>query len=287
MGCFRPLRAFEDEFGRIGFRAGPPDSRVDLPCGRCIGCTTRWSSHWVVRCFHESLLHEWSWFVTLTYDQEHVPADLSLSKREWQLFAKRLRKRRGKFRFFATGEYGSVNKRPHFHAVLFGLELRDLKPVEGRKVGGSGELYTSEELVACWGRGFVSVGHVTPESIAYVTKYASKKRGRRAPEERFDVETGETWKVEPEFVVMSRRPGLGAAWFDRFEGDVFPSDECVVRGVRFGVPRYYVARGNPAVVAEVKERRKARAEKFSAECEPARLVVREKVALSRKAVTGR
>lgn len=238
-------------------------------------------------------MHEASSFVTLTYDQGHVPEDGSLAVREWQLFAKRLRKRMGPFRFFMCGEYGGEFKRPHYHAVLFGLDFPDRVPIEDGRRGAkspresSHELYTSEELFACWKRGYVSIGNVTPQSIAYITKYATKKRGRRVPEVRFDSETGEVWDVHPEFVRMSRRPGLGDPWFRKYEGDVFPSDECVVDGARFGVPRFYTDRGNPEVVAGVKDRRKERAEKFSADSTPARLEVREEVHRSRLAHLGR
>lgn len=238
-------------------------------------------------------MHESSWFVTLTYDQEHLPADVGLHKREWQLFAKRLRKRKGPFRFFMCGEYGGLHKRPHFHAVLFGLDFPDVRPIqEGRRGAkspreSSYEMFTSDELVACWKRGYVTLGSVTPQSIAYVVKYAGKKRGRhRQEEERYDLTTGEVWEVQPEFVGMSRRPGLGDGWFKRFEQDVFPSDECVVGGTRFGVPRFYMDRGKPEVVALVKERRKERAEKDSANSSFERMRVREAVAESRKAVVG-
>lgn len=222
-------------------------------------------------------MHDASCFVTLTYDQEHVPKDGSLSKREWQLFAKRLRRLRGPFRFFACGEYGGLNRRPHYHAILFGMDFReDAIPLEKK------DLYTSPTLVERWRNGNVSIGAVTPRSAAYVASYSVKKqRDQMDPERlcRYDSTTGEYWYVEPEFVLMSRGGrgghGLGYAWIQKFKSDVFPADEVVLGGRKDRVPRYYEGCLTEAELEAVKGKRAREAQDRESERTPERLRVRE------------
>lgn len=278
MACFRPLRAWKDAEDRVVLRAsrGSPDSRLELPCGKCIGCRMAWARMWAIRCCHESQLHAASCFVTLTFDQEHVPRTGSVSKRDWQLFAKRVRRKCGPFRFFACGEYGGLNRRPHYHALMFGMDFReDAIPLEKK------DLYTSPTLVERWENGNVSIGAVTPKSAAYVASYSVKKQREQMDPERlcrFDSKTGEYWYVEPEFVLMSRRPGLGRGWIEKFKSDVYPSDEVVLSGRRVSPPRYYDERLPAEELAELKLRRRDRAEARAADCTPERLRVREQCA---------
>lgn len=64
-------------------------------------------------------------FVTLTYDNEHLPLNGSLVRDELSRFFKRLRKDLSndcrKIKCFACGEYGDQFSRPHYHAIIFGL----------------------------------------------------------------------------------------------------------------------------------------------------------------------
>lgn len=75
---------------------------------------------------HESQSHDFSCFVTLTYDDEHMPYGGDLHYRHFQLFLKKLRKRLGRpVRYFMCGEYGDRLGRPHYHAILIGVEVAD------------------------------------------------------------------------------------------------------------------------------------------------------------------
>lgn len=184
-------------------------------------------------------MHSRNAFVTLTYDQEHMPVDGSLDVREWQLFAKRVRKELGPFRFLHCGEYGERTYRPHYHALLFGLDFADRVLLREKR---GGNLYASPTLERLWGRGQCSFGAVTPQSAAYVARYSVKaESGSRRKEQyrRLDEETGEEWYVRPEYLTMSRRPGLGAGWYAKFKSDVFPDDEVVLDGFKQGVPDFY------------------------------------------------
>ena len=222
-------------------------------------------------------MHEKNCFVTLTYDPQSLPSTGSLSKRDWQLFAKKLRKKVGSFRFFMCGEYGENTNRPHYHALLFGVNFdfdRVVYQVTPHR------LYRSETLEKVWGKGRCPFGEVTFESAQYVAKYCLKKvNGAKAEEEgvywRADPETGEAWEVEPEFALMSRRPGIGATWFEKYKSDVFPRDGCIVEGRKVRVPRYYDTKLSEEELLEYKEKRRALVAKRRHELTPERLRHRE------------
>ena len=90
-------------------------------------------------------------------------------------FMKRLRKKYGsQVRFFHCGEYGDLNKRPHYHAILFGVDFAHDRKLWSQKDGM--KLFTSESLEKLWPYGFCTIGQVTFESCAYVARYIMKKQ---------------------------------------------------------------------------------------------------------------
>ena len=203
-----------------------------LPCGQCYQCRLERSREWAARCILEAQMHNENCFVTLTYDDAHLPLDYGLQKSDLTNFFKRLRKNTGvKLRYFACGEYGDLYSRPHYHICIFGYRPKDLVLIaQNRGVN----LYSSDEILKAWqGRGFVSVGDVTFESAAYVARYVMKKvTGERAA----DHYQGR----EPEYVVMSRRPGIAAGWFEKYSEDVYPNDFLVIRdNIKCKPPRYF------------------------------------------------
>lgn len=233
-------------------------------------------------------------FLTLTYSPQQLPKDLSLDVTHWQKFAKRLRKAKGPFRFFHVGEYGDVHLRPHYHALVFGIDFHEDRKVFKRKADGV-NLYSSPTLDKLWGLGHASIGVVNSTTAAYVAHYCTKKlRGELGLEQtrRFNPSTGEEWYVRPEYCTMSRRPnGLGAGWLERFRSDVYPSDEIVEDGRRHPVPRYYdslLERWDPGAFADTKAKRSRamaalRASTSSSEIEKG-LRAREEIARSRLSV---
>ena len=99
--------------------------RLQVACGKCPACRVRRSSDWTLRLSHEYSLHEHKGiFLTLTYDDKHIPTFQSVIKKDLQDFIKRLRKKiyPRKIKYFACGEYGSKNNRPHYHLILFGVD---------------------------------------------------------------------------------------------------------------------------------------------------------------------
>lgn len=228
------------------------DEPCSVPCGQCIGCRLEYSRQWAVRCVHEASLFERNCFITLTYDDDHIPHDGSLSKREFQLFMKKLRRRftghesvidkdniTYPIRYFHCGEYGEQEFRPHYHACLFNFDFDDR---ELWSIRDDVRLYTSESLKELWPYGFSTIGDVTFDSAAYVARYVVKKvTGKLAKDwyERVDTETGEVINLQKEYVTMSRRPGIAARWFEKFKDDCYPSDFIVVNGAKMKPPKYY------------------------------------------------
>lgn len=225
------------------------------------------------------MLHEASSFLTLTFSDEYLPPSYSVDVRDMQLFMKRLRKRIGKpVRFFACGEYGETNLRPHYHLILFGYDFPDRYP--WRKTGSGFVTYRSAELEQVWWMGNAEIGTVTQESAGYVARYVLKKvNGRMADDHyrRIHPLTGEIVNVAPEFVTMSNKPGIGSGWYDKYSMDAFPSDFVIINGEKRPVPRYYKKKLEEETADEITAKRKQEARKRAADNTPERLAVREEV----------
>lgn len=280
----------------IGNKTYGMDKLIKIPCGQCLGCRLEYSRQWANRCLLELQYHDSAWFATFTYDDDHVPRTyypdletgeaipaLTLRKRDFQLLMKRIRKRFGEdhIRFFMSGEYGSETFRPHYHAILFGLHLDDLVPY--KTVKEAGQFYTyynSPSLQSCWldhdGKpiGYVVVGEVTWESCAYTARYVMKKlKGTEA-------DFYSTHNIEPEFTLMSRRPGIARQYYDDHP-DLYDDEWINVStekgGKKFRPPKYFDRLfdvDNPEKSAELKELRK----KLAIESQQAKL--------SRTSLTG-
>lgn len=255
---------------------------MSVACGQCIGCRLERSRQWAIRCYHEAQMWEENCFVTLTYAPEHLPPDRSLHLDHFQKFMKRLRKKTGGgVRFFHCGEYGEQFGRPHYHAILFNVAFGDQKLW---KVQNEFPLYTSEALSRLWPLGFSSVGAATFQSAAYVARYILKKvTGAQSAShyEWTDPETGEVHQRKPEYVTMSRRPGIGRTWLDKYGGsDCWRHDEVVIDGRAMRPPRYYddvLKVEHPSEFEATKRRRVAASLAHADNNTPERLEVREKV----------
>lgn len=261
MACFHPLHGFRASAGGITWnRSESTGLPMKVACGQCIGCRLERSRQWAVRCVHEASLHEENCFLTLTYADDKLPADGSLDKSAFPGFMKRLRRRHEdtRIRYFHCGEYGERFSRPHYHACIFGFDFAD-KVLWTERNGLP--VWRSPLLEELWPLGISEIGTLTFESAAYVARYITKKVTGSRAEEHYsyvDTETGEIREREPEYVTMSRRPGIGHGWFDSFANDVFPADEVVVRGQRSRPPRYYdlqLERADPEQLAGIKRKR--------------------------------
>lgn len=162
---------------------------VPFGCGQCLPCRINRRRIWCLRMALEYLVAGKGLFITLTYDDESLPYSEtyrpSLCKRDFQLFMKRFRKAISPLqcRFFACGEYGSKTERPHYHAILFGVDNLVSKCVADN-----------------WPYGMVAVGECNAYTIQYVAGYVLKKL--------VDPRKGDDRVAE--FTLSSRNPGLGS-----------------------------------------------------------------------------
>lgn len=232
-------------------------------------------------------MHEDNCFITLTYNDQHLPPDGTLDHRVFQKFMKRLRKKYPhKIRYYMCGEYGENFGRPHYHACLFNHDFKDKTPWSERD---GVILYRSKELEKLWSdengepMGFATVGGVTFQSAAYVARYIMKKiSGDLADDhyQKIDAVTGEITKCVPEYTNMSLKPGIGACWLDQYQADVYPHDFVVINGKKVRPPRAYDRTWEllyPEEMALIKARRRRLAGEHSSNNSDSRLRVREKV----------
>jgi hypothetical protein len=275
MPCYRPLRAWRarslNPSGKRGLvfnrRDGFEDLPVEVPCGQCIGCRLERSRQWAIRCVHEASLYEDNCFITLTYDNEHLPLDGSLNVSHFQKFMKRLRKANSGriIRFMHCGEYGEEGGRPHYHAILFNFDFEDKELFQ---VKGDHRVYTSVQLQRLWPFGFCLIGSVTFASAAYVARYITKKVTGESADDHYQGK-------KPEYITMSRRPGIGKGWFDKYSSDVYPSDFVVINGKRVGVPKFYDNQLPESDLKKFKALRKYESYKYADNNTLKRLDVRE------------
>lgn len=238
MPCYRPHPGYRCADGSVVFaerKRFDVSHTLWLPCGQCVGCRLERSRQWAIRCVHEASLHKRNCFITLTYDDKHVPSDYSLKYKHFQLFMRYLRRKVGAVRFYMCGEYGELNSRPHFHACLFGYDFPD-------KVVYNKTLFTSPLLDSIWGKGMATIGEVNFETAAYCARYIMKKVNGDLAESHYrviDDATGEVINREPEFCHMSLKPGIGRGWLDKFASDVYPHGLVVSNSVEVRPPSYY------------------------------------------------
>lgn len=293
MPCFKPLKGFRGRMrsasGKrpivFSVKDGYKDMPVQVPCGKCIGCRLEYSRQWAMRIVHEASLHDENSFVTLTYDDEHLPEHGQLLKRDLQLFMKRLRKslEPRKIRYYACGEYGDIGNRPHFHACLFGVDFaedRYLWRKDGDRVS-----YRSPFLEKAWQGGHAEIGDLNFDTAAYTARYVMKKIGGEMAEEhyaRLDEESGEVIQMNPEFALMSRRPGIGRDWYEKFKGETYRDDSVIMNGMEVRPPKYYdrlYEEEAPEVVARARAKRQRHRREEDETVE--RMEVREKCAKAR------
>jgi hypothetical protein len=194
--------------------------KLNYPCGKCADCRTKRQSGWAYRLGKEAEISNSAFFITMTYDDHHVPHTpnllLTLCKRDLQLFFKRLRKKqKGKIVYYAAGEYGSETHRPHYHIIMFNLESIDY-------------------LEEAWGKGFIHIGSVTDASCYYTLKYLDKVDtvGKHRMDDRVK-----------EFQLMSKGIGksyLTDAMIKYHKADL--TERCFITvpgGFKIALPRYY------------------------------------------------
>lgn len=165
-----------------------------FPCGQCFNCRINQSRIWKNRILLEAKSFKNSYFLTLTYDDQHLPYNENgqpiLVKKHLQNYLKRIRKAHEpyKLRFYAVGEYGSTTWRPHFHLTLFSDFPIDKDMLNAKWSDTSGTPI-----------GYTYCGDVANGSAAYIAGYIQKKATKQ-----YFTELGDR---PPEFATMSRHNG--------------------------------------------------------------------------------
>lgn len=184
MACLNPIRAYRQKRGSYILWKRPSDGLMPhfapfpIPCGKCYGCRLEYSRQWAVRMMLESQLHDFNYFLTISYAPAHLPAMGTIVKKDLQDFHKRLRiyyerhyEHTG-IRYYCCGEYGEKKGRPHYHGIYFNLPIFDL---ELYKESNGNKYYRSKTIEEIWGKGMIIIANVTFESCGYVARYVTKK----------------------------------------------------------------------------------------------------------------
>ncbi|QCQ84883.1 replication initiator protein [Blackfly microvirus SF02] len=236
-----------------------------LPCSKCIECRLEYARQWAVRSVHEAKMHEQNSFITLTYNKENLTQKLDyvdfqefIKKLRDQIFRETTEKYFGKtywsqlnkeerklhlkaqgelyaptrIGFFVTGEYGEINKRPHWHAIIFNWKPTDCVHKYTNERGD--RVSSSENLTKLWGKGFAEIGSVTFESAGYVARYAAKKLVHGKDEDH---------DYHP-ISKKSSKHAIGKKWLERYWKDTLIDGTIVMLNKDGGhakvpIPRYY------------------------------------------------
>ena len=262
-----------------------------VPCNSCDECLLNRSKKKAEQLIIENYDRNdpsGSWFLTLTYDDNHIPynevydkdgnfisAEESLPPKDPYLYEHKADREKcikpfidnlsyhamtkyGDERpmWFYCGEYGGITRRPHFHMILFGVHIpqEELKFYEQRD---GYILYEWVKGAEIWKNGFVTVGSFTPETAAYVAGYVLKKQSKK----KMNWVYQQQGKI-PEYTGQSRYPAIGSNYYEKHKDEIYETDEIYVPGA-MGVMKlrptsYYDNKyciENPEKMKAIKERR--------------------------------
>lgn len=252
-----------------------------IPCGKCIGCRLENSRDWATKGSYEALLHKDNWFLTITYDDEHLPEAQTrinpetgeeqnpnpggtLQPEHITLFIKRLRttyerkyNHKG-IRYMAAGEYGSETGRAHYHMILFNCPINPTQMKFWKYNENHEALWRCPDLEKIWGKGMIVAAEVNWNTIAYVARYCMKK------EHIMKKEDYDLLGIEPEFLRASNKPGIGREYFEQHKNEIYSNDTIKVKKYGGGLlelrpPKYYdnlYDIENHEELEKIKERRK-------------------------------
>jgi hypothetical protein len=230
--CIRPIKASQRPDGTICFTLNESVGLVpfEFECRKCLPCRLNIAREKAIRCVHEARMHDESIFLTLTYNEESLESP-KLQYTDFQEFIRKLRYERDeKISYMVTGEYGDKNKRPHWHAIMFGFRPEDSQYKYTSDRGD--KVFTSESIRKLWGRGAIEYGDVTMDSAGYVARYAAKKlvHGRDQDHEYHPIHKS------------SSKRAIGKSWIEKYWKHTFRNGYVTIPGQDgiMKIPRYYV-----------------------------------------------
>lgn len=265
-----------------------------IPCNHCYACNLNYSAEWASRVMLESLYHENAWWITLTYDEEHLPiyeefqvevkttytdgtvktsVETYTNDGTWNgtlepdhvtQFIDTIRhhyRKKGykNISYFYCGEYGSQTARPHYHLILFGVPFDPLKfydtHVDGKFFK---EHWKSKELDHFWKYGIHEITNLEWSNAAYTTRYCMKKLCEEPKSERIYASQGKI----PEFVRMSK--GIGFRYYEDNKDEIYKTDSLAMKTVKGNTgsikpPRAFdrkLEKDNPELLKTIKDKRK-------------------------------
>lgn len=237
---------------------------LEIPCGQCIDCRLSHSREWANRIVCEQLSSQNSLFLTLTYDDDHLPIGLkgkpTCRMDDISKFYKDLRRyceyHFGFFgiRHYSATEYGDLTARPHAHSCVFNLPQEIIDKNVMYKVSFQGDIYYNNPILSdIWGKGHVVIGNLTYQSAAYVARYVVKKL--KGPSSSVYNRLG----IEPEQARMSRKPGIGYLYYEFMKDDIYEYDRIYLPGTPGVKPSKYFdkkfALDDPVVMELIKGER--------------------------------
>lgn len=255
--------------------------REQIPCGKCIGCRLEYAKEWATRGFLESLEWQNNYFVTLTYDDDNIHMydyvedeegytwtnngewGGTLVPKELQDFIKRLRiymdrnYKNKDIRYMACGEYGGETQRPHYHLILFNLNL-PLDSFYAPKIINKNMYYQNTIIEKMWKFGFSNVCPSNWNTMNYVARYITKKVNGSQADKHY-AELGQ----EKEFFRVSLKPGIGENYFHKHWKEIYKNDKVYIinraGSVAVKPPKYFdelLKREQPEAWKKIQERRK-------------------------------
>lgn len=243
MQCIKPIKAGFDRTGNIVYKshlADPGQVPFAFKCRKCLPCRLEIGREKGIRCYHESQMHKDNIFLTLTYAPEHLK-DPKLNYFDFQLFMKSLRelrtrditdpelRKKFKISYMVTGEYGELNKRPHWHAIIFNYRPSDSEYKYTTDHGDT--VWKSAEIDSLWKKGSSEFGSVTLDSASYVARYSAKKLVHGNDQDH---------DFHPLHKTSSKN-AIGRSWIEKYYLHTFQNGFVVLpNGQTSKIPRYYV-----------------------------------------------
>lgn len=242
----------DDVLNRLEEIRNYPNTKAQIiPCGQCIGCRLDYSREWANRTYLESKLYKQNWFVTLTYDDEHLKTkeiteaenekgelitytndgnwNGTLNGKDLQKFMHDLRQIMNReyhqqgIRFIGCGEYGDKGERPHYHLILLNCNLPAETFYKPRIINN--EYYYQNQIIEkAWKKGISNISEATWNNIAYTARYITKKINGKLSQEHY-ARRGQ----DREFLRTSRKPGIGKPYYDLYKDKIYKNDSITIK----------------------------------------------------------
>lgn len=233
---------------------GQPKKIETIPCGHCWACQCTYAAEWATKIMCEASMHDYNYWITLTYDDEHLPMYEEFTDGETNFFndgtwtgtlepehvtnfIKKLRKhtKTKGIKYYYCGEYGTIGQRPHYHLILMGAPLDISQFYDFYQDDRLLMHWKSHEIEELWDKGMIDMSELEWSNAAYTARYCTKKIFMTPKSE---TEYAKMGKIK-EFVRMSRRPGIGTAYYNKNKYDMYAGDEMIMRTVKGNIGSFH------------------------------------------------